>query len=111
MWNMKKRHCPKRKCTLPVAKENQLKRFLRPPQEFKASLQQEYKERLRVRKIRPDFKDQNIMDKELIRLRVNEARHNKSEPFENEELEGILDFLNQGRARDPEGLCSELFHG
>ena len=49
------------------------------------------------------------MDEKLVELKVNEARHNKSEPFTLSELESTLNNLNKGRARDPEGFCAELF--
>ena len=40
---------------------------------------------------------------------MNQARLNKSNPFSLTELEDALLNLNEGRARDPEGLCAELF--
>ena len=109
MWKMKKRMWPKKRSTLPVAKLNQVKKLVSSPREIKAALYQEYQERLRKRKIRPDFQQQKDMDKKLVELKVNEARHNKSEPFTLSELESTLNNLNKGRARDPEGFCAELF--
>ena len=49
------------------------------------------------------------MDIKLVKLKVNQARLNKSDPFSLPELEEALFNLNEGRARDPEGLCAELF--
>ena len=109
MWKIKKRTWPKKKSTLPVAKINQVKKLVSSPREIKLALHQEYKERLRKRKVRPDFEMQKRMDRELIKLKVNKARQNKSELFNLSELERGLDDLNQGKARDPEGLCAELF--
>ena len=109
MWKLKKRLWPKKKSTLPVAKWNQVKKLVSSPREIKAALFQEYKERLRTRKIRPDFQEQKKMDIELVNLKLIEARLNKSSPFLLTELEKALNDLNQGRARDPEGLCAELF--
>ena len=109
MWKLKKRIWPKKKSTLPVAKLNQVNKLVNTPREIKATLFQEYKERLRIRKIRPDFKEQKYLDKELIKLKVEKARLNKSEPFKLNELEQALNDLNQGRTRDPEGLCAMLF--
>ena len=42
-------------------------------------------------------------------MKVEKARLNKSEPYNINELTQALNDLNQGRARDPEGLCAELF--
>ena len=109
MWKLKKRIWPKKKSTLPVAKLNQVNKLVNTPREIKAALFQEYKERLRKRKIRPDFKEQKYLDREVTKLKVEKARLNKSEPFKLSELEQSLNDLNQGRARDPEGLCAELF--
>ena len=88
---------------------NQVNRLVSSSKEIIAALHQEYMERLIIRKIRPDFKDQKKLDKELVRLKINKARLNKSKPFEMSELEEALKNLNKGRARDPEGLCAELF--
>ena len=49
------------------------------------------------------------MDKELNEMKVYESRSNISIPFKLSELEETLDDLNLGRARDPEGLCAEIF--
>ena len=70
MWKIKKRLWPKKKSTLPVAKFNQVKKLVSSPREIKAALFQEYKERLRIRKIRPDFQEQKKMDKELVILKL-----------------------------------------
>ena len=109
MWKTKKRIWPKKMSTLPIAKLNQFNKLVSSPREIKAALFQEYKERLRKREIRPDFKEQKKMDKELIEMKVYEARSNISIPFKMSELEEALDDLNLGRARDPEGLCAEIF--
>ena len=79
MWKIKKKIWPKKISTLLVAKVNQVKRLVSSPREIKLALYQEYKERLRKRRVRPDFKEQKKMDKEPIKLKVNEARQNKSE--------------------------------
>ena len=109
MWKVKKRLWPKKKSTLPVAKLNQTNKLVSSPRDIKDALFQEYKERLRPRKVRPDFKSQKKMDKELTQLKVSLAKLNKSKQFTQNELEVTLNDLNLGRARDPEGLSAELF--
>ena len=76
MWKMKKRLWPKKKSTLPIAKVNKAKKLVSSPKEIKLALLQQYKERLRRRKVRPDLKFQKKMDKELIKLKVEQARLN-----------------------------------
>ena len=45
----------KKKKHIASGKKNQIKKLVSSPNELKAALFQEYKERLRKRKIRPDF--------------------------------------------------------
>ena len=109
MWKLKKQLWPKRRNTLPTAKYNHKRMLVSSPRDIKAALFQEYKERLRKRKIRPDFIKQKYMDNCLVNLKLNEAKKNKSNAFDMKELNKALGDLNKGRARDPEGLCAELF--
>ena len=87
MWKIKKITWPKKISTLPVAKVNQVNRLVSSQRDIKLALYHEYKERLRRRKVRPDFVVQKQMDERLIKLKVNEARQNKSESFNLNELE------------------------
>ena len=80
----------KKKSTLPVEKNNQSNKLVSSPKALKLALFQEYKERLRQRKIRPDLQLQKKIDEELINLKVNQARLNKSRPFSYSELEVTL---------------------
>ena len=46
---------------------------------------------------------------EVTKLKLAKAWSNKSPYFTLEELEKGLSDLNKGKARDPQGLCAELF--
>ena len=45
-----------------------MKKLVSSPKEIKAALHQEYKERLRTRKVRPDFEDQKKLDSKLLQV-------------------------------------------
>ena len=78
-----------------VAKVNQVNRLVSSPKEIITALHQEFTERLRIKKIRPYFKDQDRFDKDKVRLKINKTRLNKSELFEICELEEALNNLNK----------------
>ena len=46
---------------------------------------------------------------EVTQLKLSKAWMKKSPKFTMEELEKGLSNLNKGKARDPQGLCAELF--
>ena len=81
MWKLKKQLWPKRRNTLPTAKYNHKRMLVSSPRDIKAALFQEYKERLRKRKIRPDFIKQKYMDNCLVNLKLNEAKKIKAMPL------------------------------
>ena len=46
---------------------------------------------------------------EVTKLKLSKAWKNKSPDFTMEELEKSISALNKGKARDPHGLCAEIF--
>ena len=109
MWKLKKKLWPKKPNSLPVAKFNHIGQLVSSPSELKSLLIKEYKERLRSRAVRTDFIDQKQLDKIVTDLKLSCAWLNKSEAFSSSEVTKALNDLNTGKARDPQGLCSEIF--
>ena len=79
------------------------------PKELMRVLLKEYKDRLRPRAIRHDLKTHIQTMHEVTNLKLEMAWLNKSPPFSLLELEKGVKDLNKGRARDPYGLCAEIF--
>ena len=73
------------------------------------TLGKEYRDRLRTRKCGEDMKEHMEKMHEVTRLKLSKAWNNKSPAFVMEELEQGIQDMNKGKARDPRGLCSELF--
>ena len=109
MWKMKKKLWPKKKTSLPTAKRNHKGRLITSPKELMLTLHKEYQDRLRPRKSKQDLKEHMDRVHEATQLKLSKAWSNKSPEFSMNELEKGMHDLNKGRARDPSGLCSEIF--
>ena len=76
---------------------------------FKQLLAKEYRERLRERPIRPDFKNLSYGKKKIFEAKLKIASGNKSNLWNMADLEKALKDLKINRSRDPEGLINEIF--
>ena len=73
------------------------------------TLAKEYKDRLRTRKCKKELKEHMEKMHEVTKLKLSKAWMNKSPSFNMDELNQGIKDMNKGRARDPRGLCAELF--
>ena len=73
------------------------------------TLHKEYQDRLRPRKCKENIKEHMSAMHAITKKKLDQAWENKSPSFSMQELETGLKNLNKGKARDPSGLCSELF--
>ena len=109
MWKMKKELWPKKASSLPIAKHNHMGRLISSPKELMKTLHKEYQDRLRPRKCKENIKEHMSAMHAITKKKLDQAWENKSPSFSMQELETGLKNLNKGKARDPSGLCSELF--
>ena len=72
-------------------------------------MQKEYKDRLRPRKCKNDLLEHMASVHRTTESKLAKAWTNKSPAFDMPELEKTIKDLNTGKARDPKGLCAELF--
>ena len=70
---------------------------------------EEMKERLRHRIINPELVYLQEMKEKHCEKRVEADKHMKSEPWTLNQLEKVLKSLKNGKSRDPDRLCNELF--
>ena len=98
MWNLKKKLWPENKPSLPVAKINHKGRLITSPKELLQTLQKEYGDRLRKRKVKSNLKGHMDVMHEVTKLKLAKAWINKSPSFTIEELETGLKDLNKGKA-------------
>ena len=69
----------------------------------------EYKERLRTRPMRPDFKIFENKKKKIFEMKLKIAEANKSPPWKMCDLEAALSNLKNNKSRDYEGYINEIF--
>ena len=109
METEEKKLWPKKAPSLPIAKKNHKGRLISSPKELQQTLQKEYKDRLRPRKCKNELLEQFASVHRTTDLKLAKAWTNKSPAFDMPELEKTTKDLKTGKARDPSGLCAELF--
>ena len=109
IWKAKQNLIPKHKETKPVALKDNKGNMITSPEGIKTLCLDEMIERLRHRPIHPELVQLQFMKEKLCHQRINIAKHIKTKPWTEEELESVLRKLKRGRCRDPQGLINELF--
>ena len=109
LWKTMRKLWPKVEPKLPSAKKNHRGKIISEPNALKLLLAKEYKERLRARPVRPDFRKSDIMKNQIFKMKLKLAASKKSNPWTMQNLEKALSDLKVGRSRDPEGLINEIF--
>ena len=110
MWNLKKKLWPKHKESIPTGKINHFGKLVTGPEEIKALLHKEYKERLRPRPIHPNLKHIEEIKNKSFEVKLEDAKKHKSPDWTMGDLENVLKSVNQNKARDPHGLNRSIFH-
>ena len=64
--------------------------------------------RLRKRPSHPSNKSQKQIRNKLLKLKLLVAKKNKSEPFQMQDLEKVLNELKTNKSRGPDGLSRTL---
>ena len=109
MWKLLKRISPKVKPLLPTAKRNHKGNIVSGPKELKILLAKEYKNRLRLRPVRPDLMKMRIRKNILFHQKLKIAEAKKTPKWTQSDLEKALSDLKKEKSRDSEGLINELF--
>ena len=70
-----------------------------------------FKKRLENRPIKENLNlvDMKADKEELCKMRLNNAKENKTKPWEMTDLEVVLKHLKKNKSRDPLGYANELF--
>lgn len=109
MWKSLKNLCPKLSPTLPSAKRNHRGKIVSSQKDIKKLLFNEYKNRLRTRPVRKDFKSVRIRRKKIFGMKMKLSKFQKSPPWTMEDLEAALSHLKNNKSRDYEGYVNEIF--
>ena len=109
IWNVKRKYFPKITPSLPMGKKNIKNRLITNPNELKELYLKTFKHRLRHRPAQPGFEGLLDTQEELFKMRLEEAKKNKSEDWTMKDLDDSLKALKNGKCRDPDGLVREIF--
>ena len=109
MWKMLKSLWPKQTGILPTAKRNHRGKIVTSSKEIKSVLSKEYKDRLRLRPIRPDLKSLKIRKNLIFQKKMKLASQRKSPMWSMYDLEKALSELKNNKSRDFEGFINEIF--
>ena len=77
--------------------------------EIKNLLIKEYKERLRLRPMRPDLVRMKVMKKKIFKLKMKLAGARKSKEWIMSDVDLALAQLKNNKARDNDGYINEIF--
>ena len=109
VWKTLKKIWPKHGNVLPTAKRNHSGKIVSGPSEIKRLMAKEYRERLRNRPVRPDFKRFKTNKKKIFELKMKLAEANETPDWEMSDLESALSNLKNDKSRDYEGYINEIF--
>ena len=109
MWKLMKNICPKIKQTPPTAKKNYKGKLISTKEGLKNLLANEYKNRLRTRPVREDYKSMKLRRKKIFEMKMFLAKRRQSEPWTMKNLDTALSDLKNNKSRDFEGYINEIF--
>ena len=109
IWDILKKKFPKSKVSVPVGKKDHFGNIVSNHEGLKKLYLNTYKQRLRSRPIKDDFKVLKEHQDELFELKLKIAQSNKSKPWSMNQLEVVLKKLQEGKSRDPNGWVRDLF--
>ena len=109
VWKTLDKMWPKSGTLLPTAKLNHVGKIVSEPNELKALLAKEYKERLRARPVRPDLKSIENRKLEIFEMKLKLAELNSSKMWSMAKLDAALKDLKNNKTRDNDGLINEIF--
>ena len=109
IWALKRKLLPKNTKSLPMAKKDLNGKLISSQNELICLYMDTYKQRLRHRPIKIEYKYLRILKEELFKRRIDLAMTRKSKPWKIQQLQNVLRQLKTGKSRDPHGLINEIF--
>ena len=108
MWKILKKMWPKHS-SHQAAKRNHAGKIVSRPSEIKELLAKEYRERLRLRPMRPDMTSVIDRKNEIFDMKIKISEEKKSPDWTLKDLDEALKNLKNDKARDVEGYANEIF--
>ena len=108
MWKILKRMWPKH-ISYQTAKRNLKGEIVSRPRDLKRLLAKKYKDRLRLRPMRPDIRYLSKKKNEIFNMKMRISELKKSPDWTMRDLDDALKSLKNDKARDFEGYANEIF--
>ena len=108
MWRLKQKLCPITEDP-PMAKHDETGNIITAQEPLKQLYIETYKNRLRNRKMKDEYKDIFMLKSELCLSRMEHLKHVKSPPWNIKQLDQVLKSLKNNKTRDPAGMVNEVF--
>ena len=109
IWKEMSKAYPKKTKLLPAGVKNVQGKVITNPDEKKKVILDHFEHRMRKRPLKDEVKEETLQNKELFAKRLRDSKKKKSDPFEMDELEIVLNDLKTGKSRDPDNYIRELF--
>ena len=109
VWKIKKKVFPKNQKTLPSAKIDIKGRLITSKSDIKKLHLDTFIFRLRDRPMKEEYLHIKELEEDLCEKRLQLTKNNKSPDWTLDNLEKALGMLKKNKARDPQGIASEIF--
>ena len=109
IWRQMRKSYPKKGKPIPTGVKNYKGKVVTNPKEKKIVTLKHFKHRMRKRPPKEEFRSILKTQEELFKTRLYLAKKNKSDPFNMNELNKVLQELKLGKSKDPNGYVSDLF--
>ena len=109
VWKTMGKIWPKVGATLLAAKKNHSGKVISDPAGLKKLYAKEYKERLRVRPVRPDLEELEDRKTRIFEMKLKLAEAKSSELWTMSDLDTALEDLKINKSIDNDGLINEIF--
>ena len=108
IWKLKKQLCPRNRDP-PTAMMNEEGNLETNIEVIKDMAVEAYKYRLRNRPIKKGLEEMKEAKEKVAEKVLEAAKNNKTDPWDIDDLEVVLNNLKNNKSRDPNGLANELF--
>ena len=108
LWKLKRKLCPNTSDP-PLAKRDEIGNLVTAPEKLRALYARTYLHRLRCREMKPELMDVLFLKEALWSSRMKELKLMKTEDWNMNELEIVLNDFKNNKATDPMMLINEIF--
>ena len=109
VWKELRKAYPKKVSSVPTGVKNIEGKIITNSKEKKKVILKHFFHRMRKRPVVEEVKTILNTKKETFRLKLDNARKNKSPPIDMKELEKVLKSLKVGKSRDPNNWIPDIF--